>query len=221
MATPAQARQPIRVVIADDHPILRQALREILKEQPDLELVAEAANGNDILSLVRETHPDILLLDVAMPGRNGMEVMRQLQGSPTNVIFFTAGIERQEVMEALTLGLRGLVEKGVPTTVLLKSIRCVAAGEYWIDRKTLTEWAARDANTPLSVLTPREREVMAEVVSGATNRTIADKFGISEDTVKRHLTNIYDKLGVSTRLELALFAVNHKLVASLSLLMEK
>jgi two-component system nitrate/nitrite response regulator NarL len=210
MAAPAYCLAPIRVMIADDHPIMRFGLRQLLEAQPDLRVVAEASSLNDVLTLVHRLCPDVLLLDFSVAGHSGIEVMRELKDSPTKVIFFTGNAGKQDLIEGLRLGLRGVVAKSTPTDVLLKSIRCVAAGEYWIDRKSLAECATRAAQTPANSLTRRECEITAEVVNGASNKLIARKFGISEDTVKRHLTNIYDKVGVSTRLELTLLMLNNK-----------
>lgn len=215
---------PIRILIADDHPILRDGLRKLLEAEPGFAVVGEAADGGEAVQLVQKVTPDILLLDLAMPKMPGLETLRELMGSAASVrtILLTAAIEKRQIAEALQLGARGIVMKESATEVLLKSIRSVMAGQYWIGResvsnlvKTLQELADSGGEGPRQKtfgLTPREKEVITSIVSGYTNRDIAQKFSISEQTVKHHLTNIFDKLGVSSRLELALFAVNHHLV---------
>ena len=215
---------PIRILIADDHPILRDGLRNLLEAEPGFAVVGEAADGGEAVQLVQKVKPDILLLDLAMPKMPGLETVRELMGSAASVrtILLTAAIEKKQIVEALQLGARGIVMKESATEVLLKSIRSVMAGEYWIGResvsdlvKTLQDLADSGGEEPRQKtfgLTPREKEVITSIVSGYTNKDIAQKFSISEQTVKHHLTNIFDKLGVSSRLELALFAVNHRLV---------
>ncbi len=220
----SKVSSPIRILIADDHPILRDGLRKLLEAEPGFEVVGEAADGGEAVQLVQKVKPDILLLDLAMPKMPGLETLRELMGSAASVrtILLTAAIEKRQIVEALQLGARGIVMKESATEVLLKSIRSVMAGQYWIGResvsnlvKTLQDLAASGGEEPRRKtfgLTPREKEVITSIVSGYTNRDIAQKFSISEQTVKHHLTNIFDKLGVSSRLELALFAVNHRLV---------
>lgn len=220
----SKVSSPIRILIADDHPILRDGLRKLLEAEPGFAVVGEAADGGEAVQLVQKVKPDILLLDLAMPKMPGLETLRELTGSAATVrtILLTAAIEKKQIVEALQLGARGIVMKESATEVLLKSIRSVMAGQYWIGResvsnlvKTLQELADSGGEGPRQKtfgLTPREKEVITSIVSGYTNRDIAQKFSISEQTVKHHLTNIFDKLGVSSRLELALFAVNHRLV---------
>ena len=221
----------VRFLIADDHPIFRDGLRGLLEAQPGFCVVAEAADGAEAVKLARQVHPDILLLDLAMPRYSGLEALRDLANSPTPVrtIVLTAAIENTEIVEALQLGARAVVLKESATEVLIQSIHSVMAGQYWVGRESvaglvqalqdLRSSAKRDKQRKTFGLTPRELEIVEMIVAGYRNRDIARKFSISEQTVKHHLTNIFNNLGVSTRLELALFAVNHCLVGD-SLLSE-
>lgn len=213
----------IRVLIADDHPIFRDGLKKLLEAEPGFRVVGEAADGSEAVSMARRLNPDILLLDLAMPRVPGMEALRELAASPTplRTILLTAAIEKAQIVEALQLGARGIVLKESATELLMKSIRSVMDGQYWVGRENvhdlvktlreLTAGAGEEAKRKSFGLTPRELEIVSTIVAGYTNKDIAEKFSISEQTVKHHLTNIFDKLGVSNRLELALFAVNHHL----------
>ncbi len=211
---------PIRILIADDHPIFRDGLRKLLEAEPGFEVVGEAADGVEAIKLVQQLKPDILLLDLAMPRLPGLETLRELTSVDWSVrtIILTAAIEKPQIVEALQLGARGVVMKESATAMMLKSIRSVMDGEFWVGRESvsslvtlLRESVAVPQKPKRFGLTSRELEVVAAIVSGYTNKDIAQKFSISEQTVKHHLTSIFDKLGVANRLELALFAVNNRL----------
>lgn len=216
--------ETIRIVIADDHPIFRDGLRRLLEAEPGLKVVGEACDGAEAVKLARQFKPDILLLDLAMPRHPGLEALREMSsGSPdgVRVILLTAAAEKNQIVEALQLGARGVVLKDSATQLLLKSIHTVMSGEYWVGRESvsnlvqylrnLMQSSGEEARQKKFGLTPRELEIVSAVVAGYANKEIAEYFKISEDTVKHHLSNIFDKLGVSTRLELALFAVNQSL----------
>jgi two-component system nitrate/nitrite response regulator NarL len=213
----------IRIVLADDHPVVRIGVRNMLSSNPGFEVVGEAADGDEAITQTLELEPDILLLDVQMPRLPGLEAMRAIMnGTPTvKIILLTSLISTQQIIEALQIGARGIVIKDALSDHLQTAVRTVVAGDYWIGGKrvvnlvsalhTLMQQAAVPTRKTYG-LTPRELEVVGCIVEGCSNRDIAKQFSLSEETVKRHLSNIFDKTGVSTRLELALFAIAHQLV---------
>jgi len=212
-----------RILIADDHTIFRDGLRRLLESESEFQVVGEAADGAEALQLVQQLKPDVLLLDLAMPRMPGLETLRELSssGSTVKVILLTAAIEKRQIVEALQTGARGVIMKDAATQLLLKGIRTVMGGQFWVGREAVADMvgylrdkAAQQPPSPAKAygLTKRELEILSTIVSGLSNKEIAQKFSLSEDTVKHHLTNIFDKVGVSSRLELALFAINHHLV---------
>src|ERR1035438_5335281 len=217
--------QSVRLVIADDHPIFRDGLRRLLEAESDLKVLGEASDGAEAVKLAKQLKPDILLLDLAMPRHPGLEALRDLSvghnSNPVRVILLTAAAEKSQIVEALQLGARGVVLKDSATQLLLKAIHTVMDGEYWVGResvsnlvqylRTLVQSSSDEARQKKFGLTPRELEIVAAVVAGYSNREVAEYFKISEDTVKHHLSNTFDKLGVSSRLELALFAVKQQI----------
>ena len=218
-STKAQAR----ILIADDHPIFRDGLKRLLEAERGFKVIGEACDGVEAVSLVRQLRPEILLLDLAMPRRPGLQALRELstESFSVRVILLTAAAEKEQIVEALQLGARGVVLKDSATQILLKAIHAVMNGEYWVGRESVSNLVQYlrsliDSSSAASRqkrygLTPRELEIISAVVAGYANKEIAEHFKISEDTVKHHLSNIFDKLGVSTRLELALFAVNQSI----------
>ena len=217
----------VRIAIADDHPTFRDGLRRLLKAESDLQVIGEASNGADVVHRVLELRPDILLLDVAMPPRDGMKVSRRggldalhdLNGATPNTktILFTAEVEAPEIVEAIQLGARGVLMKSAATQLLIESIGTVMAGAYWVGTHSVQNPVSYlqsqilEAEKRKFELTPREIEIVSVVADGLSNKEIAQTLKIADDTVKHHISNIFDKLGVSTRLELALFAFNQKL----------
>jgi two-component system nitrate/nitrite response regulator NarL len=215
----------IRIVIADDHPIFRDGLRRLLETESDMKVIGEGSDGREAVKLATDLKPDILLLDLAMPHHTGLDAIRDMStntgAGAVRIILLTAAAEKKQIVEALQLGARGIVLKDSATQLLLKAIHAVMSGEYWVGResvsnlvqylRTLMQSSHDEARQKKFGLTPREIEIVSAVVAGYSNKEIAEYFKISEDTVKHHLSNIFDKLGVSTRLELALFAVNQAL----------
>lgn len=213
----------ISIVLADDHPVVRIGVRNMLAEEGGFSVVGEASDGDEAITQTLEQEPDILLLDLAMPRLPGLEAMRAIMNGTGSVkiILLTSTITTQQIIEALQIGARGIVLKDALADHLQTSIRTVMAGDYWIGGKRVVNLVSalhslmQQAATPQKKtygLTPREMEVVGCIVEGCSNRDIAKQFTLSEETVKRHLSNIFDKTGVSTRLELALFAIAHHLV---------
>jgi DNA-binding NarL/FixJ family response regulator len=213
----------VQILIANNHPIFRDALRNLLEQNEDYRVVGEANDGGEVLEKLKELSPDLLLLDLTMPVMSGIDVLRNLQSqtSELRIIVLASSIERSQVVEALKLGARGVILKDMPTALLFKSIRAVLAGEYWVGRSDVAKLVdslragtgANGSDQPpgdIFRLSPREMEIVSAIIEGCTNKDIAAKFSLSEQTVKHHLTNIYSKLGVTNRLELAFYAVHRK-----------
>ena len=208
----------IKILIADDHVIFRDGLRKLLDSDDELTVVGEAASGAECIKMLAKLKPDILLLDLRMPDKSGLAVLEEVNFDtvPTRVIVLTAAEDNREVIRAMRLGARGVVLKQSATEVLLKSIHRVHAGEIWLDNRMTAEvlnafsvaGAAPRSEKPL--LSDREKEIVHLVVQGFRNKEIGVKLFIGEQTVKNHLHNIFDKLGVSDRLELALYAIHHR-----------
>jgi DNA-binding NarL/FixJ family response regulator len=207
----------IRVVIADDHPVARAGIRKFLEKEPDIQVIGEASSGEEALQLVDELSPDVLLLDMELPGIRGTEVARKLHESksPVRVLALSTYDNRQFILGLLASGAAGyLIKEEVPETII-EAVRGVAKGEQgWVSRQVaakMTVWMQMD-NTKGTDLTDREVEVLRLVVAGKTNQEIGFALGISPRTVEKHVDSLYTKLGVSSRVEAAVSAVRDKLI---------
>lgn len=213
------------ILVADDDPIVRDVLRVLISQKKRLVLVAEANDGQEAIRQALLHKPDILLLDMLLPRLPGIETLRELTTVtvPVKTLLLCSSITKQQIIEALQLGARGIFLKN-SIDELEPAVEAVMAGQYWIHGKSVSNIVqelhdlsveAAPADLPRSLgLTKRETDIVSLVVQGCSNKDIGRHLGIAEDTVKRHLTHIYDKVGTSTRLELALFAFDRQLVAT-------
>lgn len=213
--------EPVRIVIVDDRPISRDGLRWLIETDPGLLIVGETSNGSAAADLVRERQADVLLLDFPAEARRALETLQEIVATQSSVrtIVLAENLENPDVATALRLGARGLVLKDSPPEGLFKSIHSVMGGRHWIDGEDVTDSAASLRRLEVQRrhrrafgLTRRELAIVRAVVAGYTNQEIARSFSISENTVKSHLTHIFNKLGASNRVELALFAAHHRLL---------
>lgn len=211
---------PIRVALADDHPIVLDGLENLFRLEPDFQVVARCVNGEESLAAVRRHRPDVLLLDIHMPGKDGLTVLRELQREkvPTKVVLLAAVLEDEEVLDALRLGVRGMLLKELAPQMVVRCVRKVHAGEQWIEThafgRALDTLLQREAGEreAASLLTPREIEMVRMVARGLRNKEMSERLAISEGTVKIHLHHIYKKVKVENRVELILYAQSKKLV---------
>jgi DNA-binding NarL/FixJ family response regulator len=205
---------PIRIAIADDHAIVLHGLKRLFDGQPEFQVVECCASGQEAIAAARTGGIDVLLLDVKMRDLSGIDVLRTLASDKVkcSTVLLTAAISDSDAVEGLRLGARGLVLKESSPDTLLECIRRVARGEQWIDSETMSR--ALDAitrkesniNEMSRVLTAREIEIVQMIAQGLRNKAIAERLSISEGTVKIHLHNVYEKLGLDGRLELMLYA---------------
>jgi DNA-binding NarL/FixJ family response regulator len=205
----------IRILIADRQDMFREVVRKLLEKEPDFSVVGDTGDGNQLLHLIEQLKPDVLLLDLNLRKRSGMEVLRETMApdGPMCPILLTDKIGKSEIMESLRWGARGVVLKSEPTQLLFKCIRTVVTGEFWVSRKGVGELirslrglSARCEQNALSGtngLTVQQQRIINAILSGCSNKEIAAELSIGERTVKYHLTHIFERLGVSDRRELA------------------
>jgi DNA-binding NarL/FixJ family response regulator len=221
-SNPSTEIRPVRIVIADDHPIFRDGLKRLLESEPGFSVVGEAHDGLEAIGVSAATRPDVLLLDMAMPRLGGLETLASLTGHQPRVIILTAAISEGAILRAVQLGARGVVLKEVATRSLLDGIHRVVRGECVFGEEVFDDLVdalrnpAIDRRQRRFGLSAREIQIVAAIVDGRSNKEIADDLSISVQTVKHHLTSIFDKTGVSSRLELAAFAMRHRLVENVS-----
>lgn len=210
------AAELIQVVIVDDHPLFREGVVSTLDAQPDIEVVGEGESADDALRLACELLPDILLLDISMPG-GGLQAVSAIAATVpvTNIVMLTASEHEENVTTALTAGARGYIVKGVSARELVRILRAIHAGEVYVTPSlaatllfeiTGASSRSRLAGRPLEDLTERERQILERVAAGDSNKEIGTALGITEKTVKYHMTNILQKLQVRNRVEAALLA---------------
>jgi len=229
-------RRAARVIIADDECMFRASLRQLLAVPAPVveevygvaigggfEVVGEAGSGQEAIDSVRALRPDLVLLDISMPRLNGLEVLRELRAEleSTRAIMLSATVEQPHLLTALRLGARGVVQKDSATEVLFEAMVRVLAGQSWVGPTMVSELVdmvrslaggdGERSGRPFG-LTPRERQVLALVVEGCPNKEIAQRFAVSEETIKHHLTRMFDKVGAGNRLELALTATRNGLI---------
>jgi DNA-binding NarL/FixJ family response regulator len=206
--------EAIRVLVVDDHPVVRQGLRTFLDLQDDIEVVGEAADGSACVAAADRLRPDVVLLDLRMPGADGVAALRGLRerGSRARVLVVTSFPEPAAVLPAVRAGAAGYVYKDVDPPALAAAIRAVHAGHVLLHPDVARLLAAGEAQPAGVRLTAREREVLAEIAHGRSNREIARSLALSEKTVKTHVSAILSKLAVQDRTQAALYAVRTGLV---------
>jgi two-component system, NarL family, nitrate/nitrite response regulator NarL len=215
----------IQIIIADDDPLVRAAIGTLLANGAAYQLIAEANDGDEAISLVRKLRPHVLLLDLNMPRKHGLETLRGLSDElpEMRTIVLTLAIDKRQIVEALQLGAKGVVLKADARTLLLPSIQAVLRGQYWVKDREIEDVkdiiqeigrfdGARSGQAKLGLLSPKEAQIVAYIVEGRTNKDIASTLQTSEQVVKNHLGKIFDKLGVFNRLELALYAIDNGMV---------
>jgi two-component system nitrate/nitrite response regulator NarL len=211
---------PIRLIVADDHPLILDGVENLFQLEEDFQLLARCKDGIETLEAVRQHRPDVVILDIRMPGKDGLTVAREMLAEklPTRVVFLTGEIDEDQILEAVRANVRGIVLKEMAPQLLVQCIRKVHEGEQWLDRRSTMmnleklmrrETGAREA---AALLTPREVGMVRMVAQGLRNKEIADQLCISECTVKTHLHNIYEKLHMDSRLTLLRYAQEKGLV---------
>lgn len=209
----------IRLALVDDHPIVLDGLDQLFATEPDLEVVARASSAETAVRVLQQFRPDVLVLDLAMPGHDGIWVMEQMAalGLATRVVMLTAHIDEQKLVEAVRLNVAGVVLKEMAPRLLVECVRKVHAGERWLETHAVARAMERrvrresEAQRLAGLLTPRELDIVRLAAEGLRNREIAGRLAITEGTVKIHLHHIYEKLGVNGRSQLILYATRQGL----------
>ena len=207
---------PITVVLADDHPLVLRGLQGLLSSEVDFQVVAQCVNGEEALCSIRTYQPELAVVDLSMPRRDGLCVLREVNREKlrTRIVLLAASIDEHQMVEARRLGVAGVVLKEMPPRLLLQCLRKVYSGGMWIERRVVArafdmllqrEEGVREIR---SILTTREVEIARLVASGLRNRRIAQRLLVSEATVKTHLHNIYDKLNMESRGQLILYCTD-------------
>jgi DNA-binding NarL/FixJ family response regulator len=214
----------VKVAIVDDHPFFRQGVRDVLNAEPDIEIVAESGDGQEALDMLKSVHPDVVLMDVNLPGLNGLQVTQKLKSDcpDINVIILTAYDDEEQIYRAIRIGASAYFPKDIAPSRLLDTVQTVAQGYYVIANKRMTPEQAEQwllelyrrygispEDTTFSPLTNREMEILEVIIEGLSNKEIALRLGISQQTVKNHVTNILAKLNCSDRTQAAIYALRH------------
>jgi DNA-binding NarL/FixJ family response regulator len=204
----------IRIVVADDHPVVREGLAAILGTQPDFAVVGEAASGDELLALAEATQPEVALVDLEMPGLDGAAAIRRLPevAPATRALVLTAFDSDERIIGALQAGAQGYLLKGAPRAQIFEAVRVVAGGGSLLQPTVAARMAARVARPAPPALRPRERQVLELVARGQTNKEIALALGVVERTVKFHLSAAMDRLGAANRAEAVALAAQHGLI---------
>jgi DNA-binding NarL/FixJ family response regulator len=212
----------ISLVMADDHPIVLDGLENLFRQEPDVKVLARCASAEETLRAVREHQPDVLILDLRMPRRGGLAVLREMkkENLSTRVVLITDTLDEDEMVEAVRLGVSGVVLKEMAPRLFVQCVRKVYAGERWVEKRSLSQalekLVQREAGLReiSGILTPREIEIVRLVAAELSNKGIAEKLFISEGTVKTHLHNIYEKLRITSRRDLTRYAQDKGLIPS-------
>ena len=213
------SNQPIRVLIADDHPLMREALRAAIGDEPDMLVVGEATNGSAAILQVRSLNPDVIVMDLFMPVKNGLEAIAEIRSEnpQAQILALTSSTDESMVMSAVQAGALGYLLKECPRTELLQAIREVSRGNSFLPPQIVNKLASSlrqnqksDPAAPIEPLTDREIEVLELIGQGALNREIAQKLGVSEGTIRTHVHNILGKLGLTNRNQAIVYAMREK-----------
>jgi DNA-binding NarL/FixJ family response regulator len=209
--------EPIRILIADDHPLFREGVAHTLESEPDLTIVGQAATGDAAFNLASELLPDVILLDITMPGDSGISVARKISAAypVVHIIMLTASENEDDLINAIKAGARGYVIKGIHARELANAMRAVVKGETYVSPSLastiLFELTSPREPDPMSELTEREQQILELVAQGLTNREVGERLHLAEKTIKHYMTNVLQKLHVRSRVEAALLVQKRQL----------